>query len=205
VKQKSKAKVDYHHGDLRNALISAGVTLLRDQSPDQLSLRGLAKQAGVSHNAPYQHFTDREDLLAAIAEQGFELLNKTVLATHATAGGDALVQLRSVRAYVDFAIAHPHHFQVMFTVFKTREHPELTRATERSLRILHSIVQDAQTAGAIISGDTFTFACVLWAQMHGIASIAIARKLPLPGNYALETLLEHSFASLLSGVLKRAH
>src|SRR5919106_3067320 len=95
----------YHHGDLRTALLQTAAKILEKQGLVALSLRELARLAGVSHNAPYRHFPDRDSLLAALAAEGFELL------------GDAL-QSRPRRemgeAYVEFALAHPERFRLMF-------------------------------------------------------------------------------------------
>jgi AcrR family transcriptional regulator len=97
----------YHHGDLRAAILSEAARLVAERGADQVSLRELARSAGVSHAAPAHHFTDRRGLFTAIATQGFRLL------------ADALIEARgdfadAALAYVRFAIEHPGHYQVMF-------------------------------------------------------------------------------------------
>jgi AcrR family transcriptional regulator len=95
----------YHHGELRAALLQAAGEMLEKQGLASLSLRELARGAGVSHNAPYRHFPDRDSLLAAIAAEGFQRL------------GDALEKRpRRERgeAYVEFALQHPQRFRLMF-------------------------------------------------------------------------------------------
>src|SRR3954453_9835907 len=95
----------YHHGDLRQAVLQKAGEILEKEGLDALSLRELARRAGVSHNAPYRHFPDRESLLAALVEEGFQMLV------------DALAQ-RPQRelgeAYVDFALSHAQRFRLMF-------------------------------------------------------------------------------------------
>lgn len=97
----------YHHGDLRAAILTEAARLVAERGAEQVSLRELARGAGVSHAAPAHHFTDRRGLFTALATQGFRLL------------ADALVEARghfadAALAYVRFAIEHPGHYQVMF-------------------------------------------------------------------------------------------
>src|SRR6478736_10491603 len=96
----------YHHGDLRRAVLTAALDVIRTEGPGALSLRDLARRAGVSHAAPAHHFKDRTGLLTAIAAEGYALF------------ADALADAPDLRergvAYVRFAATHPAHFQVMF-------------------------------------------------------------------------------------------
>jgi AcrR family transcriptional regulator len=97
----------YHHGDLRAVILTEAARLVAERGPNQVSLRELARGAGVSHAAPAHHFTDRRGLFTALATQGFQLLAEALI----DAGGhfaDAAL------AYVRFAIEHPGHYQVMF-------------------------------------------------------------------------------------------
>ncbi len=110
----------YHHGDLRRALLSAAVQAIEESGPAALSLRDLARRAGVSHAAPAHHFGDRAGLFTAIAVQGFD-----ALADALTEAGDELLDLGV--AYVEFAVRHRAHFEVMF-------HPDLYRADDSELR-----------------------------------------------------------------------
>jgi AcrR family transcriptional regulator len=193
----------YHHGDLRNTLVRTGVAMLREVSPDQLSLRELAKRAGVSHNAPYQHFEDREALVAAIAQEGFELLMDTVARALARSDAAPLARLRALRAYVRFARQHPSHFQVMFSAFKTREHPELSRAATRSRDQLLAVILEAQSAGVLVAGAPYAISRVFWTQLHGIATIANAGMLDATTPAALESVVDQAFEALLDGLRPR--
>jgi AcrR family transcriptional regulator len=100
-------RANYHHGDLRAVILTEAARLVAERGADRVSLRELARGAGVSHAAPTHHFTDRRGLFTALATQGFQLL------------GEALVDARgnfadAALAYVRFAIEHPGHYQVMF-------------------------------------------------------------------------------------------
>ncbi|MFP3992664.1 helix-turn-helix domain-containing protein, partial [Streptomyces sp. E11-3] len=110
----------YHHGNLRRAILTAALEVIRTDGPTGLSLRDLARRAGVSHAAPAHHFKDRAGLLTAIAAEGFDLL--------AVALADAPdLRERGVR-YVRFGVEHPAHFQVMFR-------PELLRGDDAELGV----------------------------------------------------------------------
>ena len=97
----------YHHGDLKAAILTQAATLVAERGADGISLRELARAAGVSHAAPAHHFTDRRGLFTALATEGFHLL--------AAALTDARPRLvDAARAYVRFALDHPGHYAVMF-------------------------------------------------------------------------------------------
>ncbi len=97
----------YHHGDLRAAILTEAARLVSERGPDRVSLRELAREAGVSHAAPAHHFADRRGLFTALAAQGFELLA-------AGLAGARPRFLDAALAYVRFALAHPGHYRVMF-------------------------------------------------------------------------------------------
>ena len=97
----------YHHGDLRAAILNEAARLVADRGADRVSLRELARDAGVSHAAPAHHFTDRRGLFTALATQGFQLLTEALIAARPQFADAAL-------AYVRFALGHPGHYQVMF-------------------------------------------------------------------------------------------
>src|SRR5579864_8644856 len=104
----------YHHGNLREALLGAAIRLIAEVGPTAFTLREVARRAGVSHNAPYRHFRDRDDLMAAVAAQGFRELTQAMVEA---AGNrtDALDRLkRAGLGYVTFALRRPEHFTVMF-------------------------------------------------------------------------------------------
>jgi AcrR family transcriptional regulator len=104
----------YHHGNLREALLKAAIRLIAEVGPAAFTLREVARRAGVSHNAPYRHFRDKDDLLAAVAAQGFRELTQAMLDA-AARQSDTLQRLKhSGLAYVTFALRRPEHFTVMF-------------------------------------------------------------------------------------------
>src|SRR6195256_264747 len=119
----------YHHGHLREALLQAAIQLIAEVGPAGFTLREVARRAGVSHNAPYRHFRDRDDLMAAVAAQGFRELTQAMMEA-AGQPSDTLDRLkRAGLGYVAFALRRPEHFTVMFDApISKRKHPDSAAA-----------------------------------------------------------------------------
>ena len=170
----------YHHGNLRNALIQAGLTILATEGVHALSLRAVARRAGVSQTAPYRHFANKEALLAAIAEEGFVRLAMATRSVIADFPGDPQAQLAAAHAaYVQFALDNPDHLRIMFSGLLTGPiRPEtLQAAAEDAFGLLNSIVEAGQRAGMLQEGDPVPFAVAAWAMMHGLAVIVLEQQL----------------------------
>ncbi|MEU9194577.1 TetR/AcrR family transcriptional regulator [Streptomyces hundungensis] len=151
----------YHHGDLRNALLAAAVEAIEQSGPAALSLRELARRAGVSHAAPAHHFGDKAGLLTALAAQGYDLLADAVRA----AGPDLL---EAGVAYVRFAVGHRAHFTVMFQPgLYHPDDPELHAARARSDQAL----SDALSATVPAHREDRAFKLAAWAVVHGFAHL----------------------------------
>src|SRR5690242_4627498 len=112
----AKKKRAYHHGDLRRTLLEASLELIAESGLDALSLREVARRAGVSPGAPYHHFESREQLLTALAVDGFALLGEAMRSARDAAGAEDVIERFGAigEAYVRFALAHPAHFRLMF-------------------------------------------------------------------------------------------
>ncbi|MFI7575148.1 TetR/AcrR family transcriptional regulator [Micromonospora sp. NPDC049497] len=161
----------YHHGDLRRALLAAAVEAIGEAGPGALSLRDLARRAGVSHAAPAHHFGDKAGLLTAVAAQGFDLLAD---ALRAADGGLLEVGV----AYVGFAVEHRAHFEVMFRSDLLRaDDPELLAAQERSGAALHASVAGLP-ADRPTASDPQGDALAAWSIVHGFATLWLAGALP---------------------------
>ncbi|EJE53732.1 transcriptional regulator [Acidovorax sp. CF316] len=159
-------RAPYHHGDLRAALLAAAEALLA--SGATLSLRSVAKAAGVSHAAPYHHFANLEALLAAVAARGFDDLAAAMRG--AQQGGDTAATLVGhCTAYVAFALARPAVFRLMFSPLLQRkaEHPALQAAADGSFQVL------LQAARAHVPEGGDALALAGWSLAHGLASLAI--------------------------------
>lgn len=200
----TKPKDDtYHHGDLRNALIAAGVQMLETEGAQGLSLRKLAKQAGVSHNAPYMHFADKEALLAAIAEEGFHILTNAVRSAVDSADDDWRQQLSAgCWAYVRFALEHPSHLQVMFIGYEPQKYPSLYATSTGALAVLSDLIRRGQAQGKVVDGDSHYLATFVWSLLHGVATILAGRKMPptVMGRVTPEELVRSYVAQLIRGL-----
>src|ERR1700730_2079282 len=118
----------YHHGHLREVLLKAAIELIAEVGPAGFTLREVARRAGVSHNAPYRHFPDRGDLLAAILAQVFRELNEAMLEAVSHQRSSVGRLKRAGLAYVEFALRRPEHFTVMFDAAVSKHKTSDSRA-----------------------------------------------------------------------------
>ncbi|MFJ3586393.1 TetR/AcrR family transcriptional regulator [Streptomyces sp. NPDC090127] len=161
----------YHHGDLRQAVLTAAVDVIATDGPSALSLRDLARRAGVSHAAPAHHFKDRAGLLTAVAAEGFDLL--------AEALGEAEDLKDAGVRYVRFATEHPAHFQVMFQPDLHRpDDPELLAAKERAGDRLRAGVTSVPAGGR--GPDPRLAGVAAWSLAHGFATLLLGHNLAGP-------------------------
>jgi AcrR family transcriptional regulator len=166
----------YHHGDLKNALIKAGVQILSKEGIEGLSLRKVAQRAGVSHNAPYSHFPDKQSLVAAISTEGFHKLYNQLDAAISAHYNDPKGQLQEgAWAYVQFAINNTDTFKIMFSgiLEKEKEYPAFVEISQKTFERVVQIVRVCQDAGILKSGSPELMAVALWGQIHGIVSLLL--------------------------------
>ncbi|RZF65676.1 TetR/AcrR family transcriptional regulator [Sphingomonas populi] len=177
----------YHHGDLRAALVTAALTLL-DAGEGSPSLREVARAAGVSAMAPYRHFADRAALLAAVADQGFAALRTRLLAADDTPDSRAALVAQG-RAYVDFALAHPALFRLMFSREKTGGVPEGETAYTVLANRVAQIAPDRAEPATLAA----------WGLVHGLATLLLDAKVGALHRGAVEATLE----LLVDGMMAR--
>jgi AcrR family transcriptional regulator len=166
----------YHHGDLKNALIAAGIKILSKEGVGGLSLRKVAKQAGVSHSAPYAHFTDKQSLIAAISTEGFKQLYAELDAAILSHAGDPKGQLmEGAWAYVQFAMNNTDTFKIMFSgvLEKEKEYPAFVEISHKTFGRVADIVKGCQAAGILRPVSTEILAVSVWGQLHGIISLIL--------------------------------
>jgi len=165
---------NYHHGDLKNALIQAGIKILADDGINGLSLRKVARQAGVTHSAPYAHFTDKQELIAAISTDGYKKIYERIVMVKEKYPDDPLRQLIETGwAYVQFGFEEPDHFKITFSasVEREREHPELVEATGTTFNEFKQLIIRCQAAGFIDQGEPDLVAVTLWGMVHGFVNL----------------------------------
>lgn len=168
----------YHHGNLPAALIEAALALIVEKGPEALTIREVAARAGVSHAAPYRHFADKSALMAAMAKEGFDLM---VARMHHRMGAypdDALLRLKYCGiGYIEFAMAHPAHYRVMFgPQLDQRTAPEaLKQSAATSFQTLFDAITACQAAGVMQAGDPMAMALAAWSMVHGFSMLLIDR------------------------------
>jgi len=176
----------YHHGSLRDSLVDWGTHLLDTEGVDAMSLRAAAKAAGVSPAAPSRHFGDKTGLLAAIAAKAFhDLVALRQQRLETVDADDAPARLRAVMsAYVDFALAHPARFELMFGArVRKQDYPELLRAAEMSFDLLRQAVRPLASPDRPDGLQPDDLAFAIWASTHGLAMLRIhPQRLPVPSR-----------------------
>lgn len=197
------AKQGYHHGNLRQALIDATLSLIEAHGPQGFTLSDAAKTAGVTPAAVYRHFAGRDDLIAECARLGFVMFAD--LMEHAYAGGkpSALTAFEATgRAYLAFARRFPGHYMAMFeSGISLNRDPELARAAERARAVL---TKAAEALSQHIPADkrppAAMFAAHIWALSHGVVEL-FARGTPgARAPFPPEDLLESGIGIYLRGL-----
>jgi AcrR family transcriptional regulator len=197
--------------DLRERIVRASVELLEEQGLSALSMREVARRAGVSHQAPYHHFEDREAILGAIAEQGFRMLFERLEA--ATNSKNKSIQERisgAGLAYVQFALENQAHFRVMFRpeLVDIENCPGAKAEGDRAFTSLKECVHEAVLAGLPAEPSEEALVLMCWSVAHGLACLALdgplAVKVPEEQHKELIYGVMHSYGRLLSGTAERA-
>jgi AcrR family transcriptional regulator len=179
----------YHHGDLRRALISTGMAMIQEQNDWTFSLREVARRAGVSHNAPYNHFADKHDLLAALATAGFEMHREKILAAISGAKSAEAALIKAGVMYVKFGVENPALYRLMFgSIFapSNKERPEsLADAAANAKKVLAEILQRGAREGVFTVSPTnqkdFDITVLTaWSTVHGLTMLAIDERIKPP-------------------------
>ena len=171
----------YHHGNLKEALISAGLETLSEQGVEGLSLRNVAKKIGVSHTAPYNHFPDKQALLAAISTAAHEQLHQIILDAFEKSKNTPAIIIPDVAwAYLQFALNNPSKFKLMFSGALEEEtrHPDFVAISQKSIALLEEIIVFCQKAGQLDSGGIEMNAIRLWSLVHGFTYLVLENQFP---------------------------
>lgn len=161
----------YHHGDLRAALITAAREQLEAGGEPSVSLRALAKAAGVSPNAPYRHFEDKKALMTALAADGFRQFAEAIVQAE-TAENPLTALAAQGQAYLDFAGAHPALYRLMFSPYGYSLHSDTCQnEATRAFSSLVAAVARAQGSGWQSQVPLPTAALAYWSALHGWAGL----------------------------------
>ena len=203
---RSRAR-SYHHGDLKAALVEAAVDILRREGLEALTLRAVARKAGVSQAAPYRHFTDRRALVAAVAERGFQRLQLAITERMRGTGGAEGTGRRGLKsmalAYVEFGVANPAEYRVMFgpEVANTDDLPGLRETARSVLGGVAEAIGQLQRGGLVGEGDPWLMAVTTWSTLHGLVMLT------LDGQTAavapdVDTLVEEATRIMMFGMAR---
>jgi AcrR family transcriptional regulator len=200
----------YHHGDLRQALIEAAMALVTEEQDYTFSLREVARRAGVSHNAPYNHFGDKQDLLAEVAAAGFVALRKRMLASIAGIKNAETALAKSGIAYVKFGVENPAHYRLMFgsalmSVDKGR--PEVvTVAADRARGVLADIIDRGARSGVFVvdpekQQELDGAVLSAWSAVHGLTMLVLDGRVGPP--LKIERIAERLTHTICYGLIRR--
>lgn len=196
---KATRRRPYHHGALRAALVEAAALMAAEEGPSAVTLREVARRAGVSQAAPYHHFADKAALMAAVAEEGFRLFDAHQEVAVQQAPDDPVARLGALGvSYLRFALDHSHYFQVMFrpSLVTTARPPELDRLSESAFNRLVETTTAARRASGRRDADPFPAAVAMWAIPHGLAGLCLEQSAanPLPQALVESLVLDASRA-----------
>jgi len=167
----------YHHGDLRSALLDAGLRLLRERSVDDLGLRELARDVGVSPAAIYRHFPDKNALMAALAVEGLERMAAAQRQATQAAGGGKAGFLASGMAYVRFAVDNPALFRLMFSAAQACDPLDAAiDSVPSAMRALRQDIEALVPSGAS-AAERKAAALHAWSLVHGLAQLVLDRQI----------------------------
>jgi len=194
--------VSYHHGNLREVLLEKAVEVIQEDGIGGLSLRDVARRAGVSHGAPAHHFTDKVGLLTALATRSMEQFGATLSEASGEAGGSALDRLRAIgRAYVRFAAQNPAHFGIVtrFELIRGGD-AEFAASYQATFDLVKDAVCTAQGEGWRRSMDPMALVITCWSAVHGLSTLYLDGVLEdRMGPIDLETAAAQVMAVVISG------
>jgi AcrR family transcriptional regulator len=165
----------YHHGDLRRALIDQALRTILTAGVEGLTLRGVGEALGVSRTALYRHFSDKQALVAAVAREGFRTFRRALVDAWEQQGRGRAGFEAMGEAYLQFAVAHPSHYRVMFGRFmeSCARDPELINEATGAFQALLDALVEGQREGWVRQDDPVILARFVWSVTHGIAMLVI--------------------------------
>lgn len=201
-------KQSYHHGDLRTALIDAATEVIENQGPKALTIRAVAKLAGVSHGAPYRHFADKDALVLAVVERGFTLLEQTMERARDGAGEGAMEQFAaSGQAYFQFARDYPAYYRVMFSgdLLSGSGDETFGHTSAGAFLDIKGFLRECQAMGVIRKEDELLQSIAIVSTIHGFVSLLNDNRIGhlIEGQYSVEEVWEYLIKAVFEGLGER--
>jgi AcrR family transcriptional regulator len=186
----------YHHGNLRRALIDEALRTIQTHGVGDLTMRTVSERLGVSRSALYRHFADKQALLAAVGSEGFRLLRQTIADAWEQNGRGSIGFGAMAKAYVEFTVAHPSHYRVMFGGYieSIAKDEGFIGEAKAAFQTLVDALVDQQNTGIVRGDDPILMARFVWALVHGISMLVIDGQLREVGQreeleqYAIERI-----------------
>jgi len=195
-RSRRKPAKPYHHGDLRRALLDEAVRTIQTHGVEHLTLRTVGERLGVSRSALYRHFADKQSLLAVVGKEGFRMLRQALADTWERNGRGRIGFRAMGKAYVQFAVAHPSHYRVMFGGFidsAAKDYRFIAEARAAFQALVDALVEQ-QSAGDLRRDDPVLMARFVWAVVHSTAMLVIDGQLPRPAQReALASIMKLDF------------
>ena len=195
----------YHHGDLRRALIDTALAMVTEEGAWNFTLREVARRAGVSHAAPYNHFEEKSALLAEVAALGFESLRRTMETAarrHPRSARQAFAGIAD--AYVRFGVDHPAHYRLMFgaELAEKARYPALQAASDAAFAVLTGVLERGQSSGQVRREAVRDQALAAWSLVHGLTTLFIDQRLSFLGVSTVdaERHARHAGMALFEGL-----
>jgi AcrR family transcriptional regulator len=192
--------------DLRRAVLDASLALIDEGGVGALSLREVARRAGVTHQAPYHHFADRAAILAVLAEEGFGLLAREMGEAMREKATGSLARFEACGlGYFRFAMRHPAYMRLMFRpeLAEPASHVAIDAAAADAMTLLIECVNECQIAGTMPRGDSMPIVMTSWAAMHGLATLWLDGPLCRLGHWqGAPEELARTVARTLGGLLE---
>jgi len=174
----------YHHGDLRRALIDTALSMVTEEGAWNFTLREVARRAGVSHMAPYNHFEDKAALLAEVAALGFESLRQSLEAAARGQPRSARQAIAAIAAaYVRFGVEQPAHYRLMFgaELAEKARYPVLQAASDATFAVLTGVLERGHASGQVRRGVVRDQALAAWSLVHGLTTLLIDQRVSFLG------------------------
>jgi len=219
---KSKKSDTYHHGNLKESLVSTALEMLDTEGLEAITLRELASRLGTSRSAIYRHFKGKDDLMRAVILEGFMKLDQAIAPFFEHSEMPLLERFHAMgRSYIDFARSNPNLYRLLFgpdmsqerEVVCQEERPDLHRLLNNradaeiiasepddAFHRLVKIIVEAQTLALFKEGDPVMLATTIWSFLHGLSMLAIDGHLNIVGN--VDAIYESNYKLLLEGLAK---
>lgn len=196
-------KQGYHHGNLRQALVEAALKLIAQQGPKGFSLSEAAKAADVTPAAVYRHFTGRDELIAEVARQGYDIFAALMEFAYNNGQPSALAAFEATgRAYLAFARKYPGHYMAMFeSGLSLNAHPDLALVSQKARAVLETAAEAlGQHLPAARRPPASMFSSHIWAMSHGVVELFMRGAPGAKSPYSPEDLLEAGIGIYLRGL-----